>query len=86
MGFYRYIVRGFIGAGFCALVAGCGAADPESGEVDVSEAEALCTAPTYDACLIYSETNISGNCCYCNGHKGTLKAFPLQPNTYKCKF
>ena len=82
MGFYRYIVRGFIGVGFCALFAGCGAADPESGDVEATESEAEC----WDACLIYSETNISGACCYCNGHRGTLKLSPLTPHTYKCKF
>lgn len=87
MGFYRYIVRGFIGAGFCALIAGCGAADPESGEVDVSESEAVCTIPGLNiyACLIYSTVNLNGKCCVCNGLGGTLRPDLFMANTYKCK-
>ena len=85
MGFYRHIVRGLIGVGFCALFAGCGAADPESAETDVNETEALCTGVPLFVCVKYSETNLNGRCCICNSHAGTLRPDLIMPNTYKCK-
>jgi len=88
MRFYRHIVRGLIGVGFCALFAGCGAADPEeSGEVDVSETEAAtsCTGTRLFVCVISGSSSLNGRCCNCNGVNGTLRPDPISPGFYKCK-
>lgn len=90
MGFYRYIVRGLIGVGFCALFAGCGAADPEAGDLTEAESEdalvlATCTAPTINACTIYSQTSLVGRCCTCNGYTSAMRRSLLDPNVYNCK-
>jgi len=89
MGFYRYFVRGLIGAGFCVLAAGCGAADPESDEVTGVESQGEivpgCKLPTIDACVLYSTTDLTGRCCLCNGHGHRMKRSLLDPNTFQCK-
>jgi hypothetical protein len=39
----------------------------------------------WDGCSMYSETNVTGQCCVCNGVTKAWKLDALNPDTYKCR-
>jgi hypothetical protein len=89
----RMFSGGMIAAAFCLLMAGCGAADPESGEAPTGEEQSAllpaCFSPTLtETCQKISTANITRECCTCslNGvTDGWMIPLASFPNHYQCK-